>query len=283
MGTTISTAQIDEAAAEILRNTTVRPLIGIELGSGLSAFADAIVKASSIPTADVPHWPVSTVQGHKGRLVLGEIEGQPVIALQGRSHFYEGYSMSQLALPVRVMRKLGVETLILTNAAGGLNPSFQAGDLMVIRDHLNFPGLAGHNPLFGPNDDSLGPRFPDMTTAYDPELRAAAHRSAQAAGFEMREGVYAYVGGPSFETPAELRFLQIAGADAVGMSTAPSTVVARHMGMKVLGISTISNMALPDPVPGLMQTHEEVLEAGRLAVPRLVEVIRGVLRGTAPT
>ena len=282
MATTITPAEIAEAAAEILDRTEVRPRIGIVLGSGLSGFADAIANADSISTSEVPHWPVSTVQGHKGRLVLGQIEEQPVIVLQGRSHFYEGYSMSQLALPVRVMHKLGVTTLILTNAAGALNPSYQVGDLMVIRDHLNFPGLAGHNPLFGPNDDSLGPRFPDMTTAYDPELRALAHRSALNAGFDMREGVYAYVGGPSFETPAELRFLQIAGGDAVGMSTAPSTVVARHMGIKVLGISTISNMALPDPVPGVQQSHEDVQEAGQLAVPRLVEVIRGVLRGAAP-
>jgi purine-nucleoside phosphorylase len=279
MSQVITAEHISEAAADIRRKTAYQPHIGIVLGSGLSALADSIEQADSLPTADIPNWPVSTVKGHAGRLVIGQMEGQSVIVLQGRSHFYEGYSMSQLALPVRVMHALGVTTLILTNAAGGLNPSFQAGDLMVIRDHLNFPGMAGHNPLFGPNDESLGPRFPDMTNAYDPDLRALAHESARAAGFEMRDGVYAYVGGPSFETPAELRFLQIAGGDAVGMSTAPSTVVARHIGMRVLGISTISNMALPDPVPGTQQTHEEVLEAGQLAVPRLVTVIRGVVRG----
>lgn len=272
---------VNEAAADIRAKTSAQPRIAIVLGSGLSGLADAIEQPHSIPTADVPNWPVSTVTGHAGRLVFGQLEGRTVMVLQGRAHFYEGYPMSRLALPVRVMHALGVKTLILTNAAGGLNPSFQAGDLMVIRDHLNFPGMAGHNPLFGPNDDSLGPRFPDMTSAYDPELRALAHEAARAAGFELREGVYAYVGGPSFETPAELRFLQIAGGDAVGMSTAPSTVTARHVGMRVLGISTISNMALPDPAPGTQQTHEEVLEAGKLAVPRLITVIRGVLRGLA--
>lgn len=272
---------VNEAAADIRAKTSAQPRIAIVLGSGLSGLADAIEQPQSIPTADVPNWPVSTVTGHAGRLVFGQLEGRTVMVLQGRAHFYEGYPMSRLALPVRVMHALGVKTLILTNAAGGLNPSFQAGDLMVIRDHLNFPGMAGHNPLFGPNDDSLGPRFPDMTSAYDPELRALAHEAARAAGFELREGVYAYVGGPSFETPAELRFLQIAGGDAVGMSTAPSTVTARHVGMRVLGISTISNMALPDPAPGTQQTHEEVLEAGKLAVPRLITVIRGVLRGLA--
>lgn len=275
----ITAAHISEAATDIRAKTTYRPRIGIVLGSGLSSLADTIERADILPTGEIPNWPVSTVQGHAGRLVIGRLESQAVVVLQGRSHFYEGYHMSQLALPVRVMGALGVTTLILTNAAGGLNPSFQAGDLMVIRDHLNFPGLAGHNPLFGPNDDSLGPRFPDMTNAYDPELRMLAHASARAAGFEMREGVYAYVGGPSFETPAELRFLQIAGGDAVGMSTAPATVTARHMGLRVLGISTISNMALPDVVPGTQQTHEEVLQAGQLAVPRLVAVLRGVISG----
>lgn len=284
MSTMINAANashVAEAAADIRTKTKIQPRIGIVLGSGLSSLADAIEQSDSIPTAEIPHWPISTVAGHAGRLVFGRLEGQPVMVLQGRAHFYEGYDISLLALPVRVMHALGVTTLILTNAAGGLNPAFKAGDLMVIRDHLNFPGMAGHNPLFGPNDDRLGPRFPDMTNAYDPALRVLAHDAAKAAGFELQEGVYAYVGGPSFETPAELRFLQIAGGDAVGMSTAPSTVAARHIGLRVLGISTISNMALPDPAPGTQQNHEEVLEAGRLAVPRLIEVIRGVLRALA--
>ncbi|MEZ4516269.1 MAG: purine-nucleoside phosphorylase [Chloroflexota bacterium] len=278
MGTTITAAEIADATADIRSKTTYHPKIGIVLGSGLSSLADTVEQPVSLPTNEIPHWPVSTVAGHSGRLVFGYLEGREVLVLQGRSHFYEGYDMSQLALPPRVMHALGVKTLILTNAAGGLNPSFQAGDLMVIRDHLNFPGMAGHNPLYGPNDNSLGPRFPDMTDAYDPELRTLAHQAARNAGFEMQEGVYAYVAGPSFETPAELRFLQFAGGDAVGMSTAPSTVTARHMGMRVLGISTISNMALPDPVPGTQQSHEDVLAAGQRAVPRLIEVIRGVVR-----
>lgn len=274
----VTAAEVEEAASYIRGETAYTPRIGIVLGSGLSSLADAVEQSDSLPTGDIPHWPVSTVSGHAGRVVIGRLEGQTVFVLQGRAHFYEGYSIGQLAIPVRVMHSLGIETLILTNAAGGLNPSFEPGDLMVIRDHLNFPGMAGHNPLRGPNDETLGPRFPDMTNAYDPELRALAHRVARDAGFEMQEGVYCYVAGPSFETPAELRFLQIAGGDAVGMSTAPSTVTARHIGMRVLGISTITNMALPDPPPGTEHSHDEVLLAGQRAVPRLIEVVRGVVR-----
>jgi len=185
--------------------------------------------------------------------------------------------MDKVTLPIRVMAELGIGTFIVTNASGGLNPAYEPGDLMIIRDHLNFPGLAGNNPLRGPNDESLGPRFPDMTTAYDARLRALAHQVAEEAGITLREGIYAYVGGPSFETPAELRFLQFAGGDAVGMSTAPEVVVARHAGIRVLGISTVANMALPDPPPGLTLNHEEVLEMGLRAVPRLIAVVRGVL------
>jgi purine-nucleoside phosphorylase len=186
--------------------------------------------------------------------------------------------MDRVTLPIRVMVALGIGTLIVTNASGGLNPAFEPGDLMIIRDHLNFPGMAGNNPLRGPNDENFGPRFPDMTAPYDPALRALAHKVAAEANITLREGVYAYVGGPSFETPAELRFLQFAGADAVGMSTASEVVVARHAGVRVLGISTVANMALPDPTPGVTLNHEEVLEMGQRAVPRLVTVVRGVVR-----
>jgi purine-nucleoside phosphorylase len=240
--------------------------------------ADAVQDADIIPTADLPHWPHSTVLGHVGRLVLGTLEGAPVVVLQGRVHFYEGYPMDRITFPIRVMHALGAETLIVTNAAGGLNPDFRSGDLMVIRDHLNFPGMSGNNPLRGPNLESLGPRFPDMTAPYDPRLCALAHEVAGREGITLREGVYAYVAGPSFETPAELRFLRMAGADAVGMSTASEVVTARHGGMRVLGISNISNVAIIDPTAGGETTHDEVLEAGRLAVPRLVSVIRGVVR-----
>ncbi|MFO7661829.1 MAG: purine-nucleoside phosphorylase [Chloroflexota bacterium] len=273
----IHSNEIDEAIDHIRQATSYQPTIGLVLGSGLNSLADTIESPSIIPTAGIPHWPHSTVPGHEGRLVIGELEGKTVLVLQGRTHFYEGYSMGRVTLPIRVMLALGIQSLIVTNAAGGLNPSFKPGDLMVIRDHLNFPGMAGNNPLRGPNDESIGPRFPDMTMPYDAELRALAHDVAQEAGFSMAEGVYAYVGGPSFETPAELRFLQFAGGDAVGMSTAPEVVVARHGGMRVLGISTIANLALPDPPPDTVLSHEEVLAMGQVAVPRLISIVRGVV------
>ena len=275
--------EISAAADFIRQRTQRRPKIGLILGSGLNPLAEAIESPDVILTGDIPHWPISTVQGHAGRLVIGELEGQSVLVLQGRIHFYEGYPMAVVTLPVRVMIALGIEILIVTNAAGGLNPSFAPGDLMLIRDHLNFPGMAGNNPLFGPNDEAIGPRFPDMTQAYDPALRDVARRAATAAGMTLREGVYAYVAGPSFETPAELRFLQIAGGDAVGMSTAPEVVVAHHAGVRVLGISTIANLALPDPPPGLTVNHEEVLATGQLAVPRLILLVRGILQQLSAT
>ncbi len=274
----ITPQQIQEAADAVSRRTDYTPRIGLVLGSGLNDLADAVVDADVVSVGDIPHWPTSTAPGHAGRLVIGALEEKPVLVLQGRAHYYEGYQMSQLALPVRVMQRLGVETIILTNAAGGLNPDFEAGDLMLIRDHLNFLGLTGQNPLRGPNDDSIGPRFPDMTEPYDPRLRRLAHEVAREQEITLREGVYAYVAGPSYETPAELRFLLTVGADAVGMSTVPSVVIARHAGMRVLGISTITNMATPDPEPGQETTHEEVLEVGRIVVPRLTRLIHGILR-----
>lgn len=273
----ITTTEIKAAADYIRAHTQYQPTVGLVLGSGLNSLADTIESPDIIPTGDIPHWPVSTVPGHVGRLIIGHLEGRSVLVLQGRTHFYEGYTMDKVTLPIRVMAELGIGTFIVTNASGGLNPAYEPGDLMIIRDHLNFPGLAGNNPLRGPNDESLGPRFPDMTTAYDARLRALAHQVAEEAGITLREGIYAYVGGPSFETPAELRFLQFAGGDAVGMSTAPEVVVARHAGIRVLGISTVANMALPDPPPGLTLNHEEVLEMGLRAVPRLIAVVRGVL------
>lgn len=274
----VNSAEIHAAADYIRRHTRYQPQIGLILGSGLNSLAETIDTPDTIPTAEIPNWPLSTVPGHVGRLVIGPLEGKNVLVLQGRTHFYEGYPMSRVTLPIRVMHALGIKTLIVTNASGGLNPAFNPGDLMVIRDHLNFPGMAGNNPLRGPNDESIGPRFPDMSAPYDPELRTLAHEVARAAGFTLAEGVYAYVAGPSFETPAELRFLQIAGGDAVGMSTAPEVVVARHAGMRVLGISTVANLALPEPIPGTTLSHEEVLEMGQRAVPRLITVVRGVVR-----
>jgi purine-nucleoside phosphorylase len=270
--------RVEEAAAFIRSQSKYQPTIGLVLGSGLNSLADTVGEAHVIPVDQIPHWPVSTVPGHSGRVVLGQMEGKTVLVLQGRVHFYEGYPLEQVTLPVRVMHRLGVQTLILTNAAGGMNETYTPGDLMLIRDHLNLPGMAGNNPLRGLNDDAIGPRFPDMTYAYDAELRQIAHETAASLGFNLREGVYAFVAGPSYETPAELRFLRLSGADAVGMSTVPSVVVARHAGLRVLGISTITNLALPDPPPGQILSHEEVLQAGRIVIPRLTDLIRGVVQ-----
>jgi purine-nucleoside phosphorylase len=233
--------------------------------------------ADAIPYGDVPHFPQPSVEGHRGQLVLGKLDGTPVMVMQGRVHFYEGYPIQQVVFPVRVMQVMGIETLIVTNAAGGLNPSFRAGDLMLINDQINLMGMTGNNPLFGPNDPALGPRFPDMSQAYDPDLRRIAREVAQAEGLPLQEGVYAALAGPSFETPAEIRFLRNIGADAVGMSTGPEVVVARHGGIRVLGVSGISNVALAEPVSGQVTSHEEVLAAGQQIVPRLTALIRGVL------
>jgi purine-nucleoside phosphorylase len=218
---------------------------------------------------------VSTVSGHQGQLVIGSLEGQDVIVMQGRTHYYEGYPMPYIGLPVRVMQRLGAEILVITNAAGAINPEFQPGDVMLITDHLNLIGMAGLNPLRGPNLDEFGPRFPDMSKVYDSDLQALARGAARAADLVLREGVYVCLAGPSFETPADLRFLQAVGADAVGMSTVPEATVARHGGMRVMGLSGISNKANLDG--STVTTHEEVLEAGRTIVPKLKQIIRGVL------
>ena len=223
-------------------------------------------------------YPVSTVSGHSGRVVVGQLEGKPVLAMQGRAHYYEGYSMAQVTLPIRMMQELGIKVLIVTNAAGGLNPDWQAGDLMLITDHINLIGMAGMNPLRGPNLAVFGPRFPDMSEAYDLKLQQVAREAAAEEGLLLREGVYAGLSGPNFETPAELRFLRSIGTDAVGMSTVAEVTVARHGGMRVLGLSSISNIVVYDPSHGEAASHEEVLEAGALIVPRLTALIRNVLR-----
>ncbi|MFQ5856945.1 MAG: purine-nucleoside phosphorylase [Anaerolineae bacterium] len=278
--------QIEEAAASIRHYTQIVPKVGLITGSGLASLADEATNATRIPYGDIPHFPQSTVAGHPGELVIGRLDSVPIVIQRGRVHFYEGHSMQRITLPVRVMRALGADMLIVTNAAGGLNPSFSPGDIMVIRDHINFTGLAGFNPLRGPHDPDLGPRFPLMSAAYSPRLRRLARQVALDMGFELQSGVYTGLAGPTFETPAELRFLQMIGADAVGMSTTPEVTVARHGGMRVLGFSIISNMALPDEIEvaeeaqdeGVAEVHDEVLEAGQQAVPRLQAVIRGVLR-----
>ncbi len=273
----LSRTHFEEAAAFMRDRMPLRPEIGLVLGSGLGELADEIEGGLRLACRDVPHWPPSTVEGHSGEIIIGKLQGKPVMVLRGRIHYYEGYSMSQVTLPIRVMQLLEVHTVILTNAAGGMAPDMEAGDLMLIADHINFAGMAGQNPLWGPNDDSLGPRFPDMTQAYDPQLRALASRVARQAGIPLREGIYISLAGPSFETPAELHMLRKLGADAVGMSTAPEVVVARHAGMRVLAISGISNMVRMEPDPHVKTTHQEVLETGRIIVPRLLTLLRGVL------
>ncbi len=264
-----------ERAVEYIRTRTKQaPTVGLILGSGLNPLADEIGRADIVPYRDIPIFPVSTVEGHRGELVIGQLSGKPVVAMRGRAHYYEGYSMQRVTVPVRVMRELGVSTVIITNAAGGINPHFSAGDLMLIVDHINLAGMAGLNPLRGPNDPALGPRFPDMTNAYDPELRDITRDAASRLRIQLREGVYIMLAGPSYESPADIRFLRMIGADAVGMSTVPEVIVARHGGMRVLGLSLISNSlaAGHDKVD-----HEEVLAAGRAAVPTLADLIKQVL------
>ncbi len=267
-------ADYDRAAQFIQARTKHKPSVGLVLGSGLNPLADDIAAADIIPFQDIPIFPVSTVEGHRGELVIGNLQDKVVVAMRGRAHYYEGYSMQQVTVPVRVMRALGVETLVVTNAAGGINASYVAGDLMLITDHINLVGMAGLNPLRGPNDDSLGLRFPDMTNAYDPELLELARQVAREQNLRLQEGVYIMLAGPSYETLADVRFIRMMGADAVGMSTVPEVIVARHGGMRVLGISLISNSlaAAHDKV-----SHKEVLEAGKSGVPKLASLITGVL------
>jgi purine-nucleoside phosphorylase len=251
--------------------------VGLVLGSGLNALAKRVAQADIIPYDEIPYYPTATVEGHEGRLILGQLAGADVLVMQGRAHYYEGYSMQRLTFPVRVMRTLGVNTVILTNAAGGLDPQFQPGDLMLIMDHINLVGMAGLNPLRGPNDPELGPRFPDMSKTYDLGLRQLAARVAAELEMPMRQGIYICLAGPTFETPAEIRFLRLIGANAVGMSTAPEATVARHGGMRVLGISGISNVAIAEADAESEASHEEVLEAGRLLVPRLTSLLQGIV------
>ncbi|MBE3039230.1 MAG: purine-nucleoside phosphorylase [Chloroflexi bacterium] len=267
---------IDRLAQSIQSKIKSQPHIGLILGTGLGGLAQAIQNATIIPYRELPDWPVSTVMGHTGQLVIGELEGQPVLAMQGRIHYYEGYTMQQVTLPVRVMQRLGIKILIVTNAAGAIQPDFVPGDVMLITDNLNLAGMSGLNPLIGPNLDEFGPRFPDMSQAYDRQLCDLARKVAREGNFLLREGVYAGLSGPSFESPADLRFLRIAGADAVGMSTVSEVIVARHGGMRVLGFSGISNKANLNG--NSITSHEEVLESGHLIVPKLETLIRGVLR-----
>jgi len=276
MGEILTIEEIKKAADYVKTNSKHRPRVGVILGTGLGALAESVEGADTIPYDKIPGWPVSSVEGHAGHLLLGTLEKQPVVVMQGRTHYYEGYDMPRLGLPVRVMQRLGIEIVVITNAAGAVNPKYEPGDLMMLLDHLNLLGMAGQTPLRGPNLDELGPRFPDMSQAYDSKLHSLARLVAAEEKVTLHEGVYCCLAGPSFETPADLRFLRGAGVDAVGMSTAPEVTVARHGGTRVLGISGISNKANLDG--NTETTHEEVLEAGKILVPKLTKIIRGVLR-----
>ncbi|UCB53626.1 MAG: purine-nucleoside phosphorylase [Candidatus Zixiibacteriota bacterium] len=263
---------INEAAQFIRGKTKVLPQIGIILGTGLGSLADAINVDAKIPYEEIPHFPVSTVESHTGRLILGELSGQSVVAMQGRFHYYEGYDLKQVTFPVRVMKALGANTLVVSNACGGLNPHFKSGEIVVITDHIN---LQGSNPLFGPNDESMGPRFPDMCNCYDPELITLAENVALNLGLKLHKGVYVAVGGPNLETAAEYRFLRFIGADVVGMSTVPEVIVARHQGMRVLGFSLITDMGLPDALGPM--NMEKILATAAKSEPLLKDIMTRVI------
>jgi purine-nucleoside phosphorylase len=257
------------AAAEFVgRKTESRPKIAIVLGSGLGAFAEQLEGATAISFAEIPHFPQSTVPGHSGKLVIGKVSGVPVAVMQGRVHAYEGYSSEEVTFPVRVLGRMGVKTLVLTNAAGGINEGLKQGQLVLIADHIN---LSGRNPVVGANDDRLGPRFFDMSEGYSARLRELAHEAARSMEFRLDEGVYLSVLGPSFETPAEIRAFRTMGADLVGMSTVQETIVARHMGMEVLGISCVTNLAAGIQKEPL--SHEEVMETGRAVEAQLAGLL----------
>ena len=264
---------IAQAVRTVRARTDLVPDVAVILGTGLGALAEHLEPVARVPYQEIPGFPLATVESHAGRLLLGTLAGQKVVAMQGRFHRYEGYSLHQIAFPIRVLKALGARTLVVSNACGGMHPLWSPGDLMLIADHIN---LLGDNPLVGPNDDALGPRFPDMSEPYDPELRGLLREAAVAADVPLAEGVYAAVLGPSYETPAEVRFLRRAGADAVGMSTVPEVLAAREQGLRVAAISCLTNHAA-----GLSTTplsHAEVVAAGARAAPRLETLVRGFLR-----
>lgn len=263
---------IEDTVSYIKARASESPTIGLILGSGLGVLADEIKDRTVIPYGDIPHFPKSTVEGHVGQLVIGKLGNKTVVAMQGRFHFYEGYSLKEVTFPVRVMKNLGVEKLIVTNAAGGVNTTYTPGDLMLINDHIN---LMGTNPLIGSNAHEYGPRFPDMSEAYNKDLRKLAKEVAQSQGFTFKEGVYVGLTGPSYETPAEIRYLRAIGVDAVGMSTVPEVIVANHSGIKVLGISCITNMAA-----GILEvklSHDEVMETAEAIKERFLSLVREII------
>ena len=272
--------EVMEATASIQAKVALKPSVALILGSGLGNVANDIRDATAIPYSEIPYFARSTVAGHAGRLLVGLLEDVPVVVMQGRFHFYEGYSPHVITFPVRVMHMLGAQTLIVTNAAGGVNPAYHAGDFMLIRDHINFPGLAGANPLMGPNEERMGERFPALAKAYDSQLRTLARSvAAQWPEITLHEGIYTMVGGPSYETGAELKALRVLGTDAVGMSTVPEVIVARHMGMRVLGLSLITNTATGEETEEV--NHGEVLAIARAAQSLFTTLVLGIIKGIA--
>lgn len=262
----------DEIVSYLASKNICKPEIGIILGSGLGILTEEVVDQVIIPYSEIPHFPQSTVVGHKGQFVFGTLAGKSVVCMDGRFHYYEGYELEQVTLPVRVMQKLGVSKLIVTNAAGGVNESFDAANLMIITDHIN---LMGVNPLRGKNKDEFGPRFPDMSEAYDKELREIAFEVAEKLQIKLQKGVYAAVSGPCYETPAEIRYVRVIGADAIGMSTVPEVIVANHCGIKVLGISCITNMAA-----GISQgklNHKEVMETASIVREKFINLVKEIV------
>ncbi len=264
---------LKETVEFIRKEVDFQPEIGIVLGTGLGGLVDVIEEVGTIKYEKIPHFPVSTVKGHAGQLMFGYINGKKVVAMQGRFHFYEGYKIQDLAIPIRTMHLLGVKTLLLSNAAGGMNPNFKVGDVMLINDHINMMGV---NPLIGKNDDEFGPRFPDMSAVYDKELIEKADAIAQKQGLKVQRGVYMAVTGPTFETPAEYKFMHILGADAVGMSTVPEAIVARHAGMKCFAISIITDLG----VEGIVEevSHEEVLKVANAAESKMTGIISELIK-----
>ena len=270
-------ADFERAAAVVLSHTASQPTIGLVLGSGLGALVDALADRVVIPYERIPGWPASTVEGHQGNLAIGEFAGQIVAAQQGRAHFYEGYTMAEVTFPIRVMKAMGIHSLLLTNAAGGVNRRYNVGDLMLLEDHINLPGMTGANPLMGPNDETLGVRFLGMAQTYDRRLRQRALEVARDHDIPLHSGVYVGLSGPFFETPAEIRMIRALGGDAVGMSTVNEVLVARHAGMRVLACSGITNRAIDAVDTELETDHEEVLRAGAVIVPRLTTILKGLL------
>ncbi|WP_026675054.1 purine-nucleoside phosphorylase [Alkalihalobacterium bogoriense] len=264
--------KINESAGFIKNKITGIPKIGLILGSGLGELADEIENAVKIPYEEIPNFPVSTVEGHAGQLVLGQLHGKQVVAMQGRFHYYEGYTMQEVTFPVRVMKQLGVELLVVTNACGGMNKSFAPGDLMLIEDHIN---MTGANPLIGPNNENLGPRFPDMSQAYTVSMRAFVEETAKKLSIKLQKGVYAGITGPTYMTAAELIMLRNIGGDVVGMSTVPEVIVASHSNMKVIGLSCITDMAIGEELEGI--THEEVVAVANKTKPTFIKLVKEIV------